>query len=326
MTAHARRIIRQKLPHEADSSLIDDVIAGLSAHPKRLSPKYFYDAAGSELFEQITQQPEYYPTRSEMEILGQHAGEIAELIPDNAALIEFGSGSTRKARLLLKHLPKLGVYVPVDISGEYLHQEAAALRQDFPKLNVVPVEADFTKAFALPDSIAALPRAGFFPGSTLGNFEPHEASAFLRHAGEMLGPNGVLILGVDLVKAPELLNAAYNDAAGVTAQFNRNLLVRLNGELGADFDLSAFAHHAFYNAHKSRIEMHLVSARRQKVRIDGVTFQFRAGETIHTECSHKYSVDSLRCMARGTGWDPLDVWTDAAGYFSVHALRRSNEV
>lgn len=325
MTAHARRIIRQK-PQETDSGLIEDVIAGLSAHPKRLPPKYFYDAAGSELFEQITQLPEYYPTRSEMEILGQHAGDIAKLIPDNAALIEFGSGSTRKARLLLKQLPKLGAYVPVDISGEYLHQETAALRQDFPKLNVVPVEADFTKPFELPGSIASLPRAGFFPGSTLGNFEPHEAAAFLRHAGEMLGPTGVLILGVDLVKAPELLHAAYNDAAGVTAAFNRNLLVRLNRELGADFDLSAFAHHAFYNAHKSRIEMHLVSARRQKVRIDGVTFQFRTGETIHTECSYKYSVDSLRCLARGTGWDPLDVWTDAAGYFSVHALRRSDEV
>ncbi|MDB5600267.1 MAG: methyltransferase [Xanthobacteraceae bacterium] len=326
MTAHARRIVRQKLSDEPNAGLAADVIAGLSAHPKQLPPKYFYDAAGSELFEQITQQPEYYPTRSELEILDAHAGDIAKLIPEGAALIEFGSGSTRKARLLLRELRTLGAYVPVDISGEYLHQETAALRQDFPQLNVVPVEADFTKPFSLPESIAALPRAGFFPGSTLGNFEPHEASAFLRHAGEMVGANGVLILGVDLVKAPELLHAAYNDAAGVTAQFNRNLLVRLNRELGADFDLSAFAHHAFYNAHKSRIEMHLVSARRQRVRIDGASFQFRAGETIHTECSYKYSVDSLRCLARGTGWDPLDVWTDAAGYFSVHALRRSDEV
>lgn len=326
MTVHARKIIRQKLPNEADAGLIDDVIAGLSAHPKRLPPKYFYDAAGSDLFEQITQLPEYYPTRSEMEILDAHAADIAKLIPEGAALIEFGSGSTRKARLLLKQLPQLGAYVPVDISGDYLRQETAALRQDFPKLNVVPVEADFTKPFSLPDSIAALPRAGFFPGSTLGNFEPHEASAFLRHAGNMMGKDSVLILGVDLIKAPALLNAAYNDAAGVTAQFNKNLLVRINRELGADFDLSAFAHHAFFNAHKSRIEMHLVSARRQKVKIDGVSFMFRAGETIHTECSYKYSIDSLRCLARGTGWDPLHVWTDAAGYFSVHALRHSEEI
>jgi dimethylhistidine N-methyltransferase len=302
----------------ADSFAID-VVAGLAANPKRLPPKYFYDAAGSALFERITQLPEYYPTRCELALLREHAPAIASLFPPNCALIEFGSGSSKKARILLGAAATVEAYVPVDISGDFLQQDAAQLRRDLPRLVVHPVVADFTRAFEVPPAIAMLPRVGFFPGSTIGNFERHEAAKFLRHAGAVLGGGAVMVIGVDLAKDPKILCRAYNDAEGVTAKFNLNLLARINRELGADFDLSTFEHHAFYNREQRRIEMHLASTKRQNVKVGGTAINFAAGETIHTENSYKYTLGSFAALARGAGWSPLKVWTD--GQFSVHALR-----
>jgi dimethylhistidine N-methyltransferase len=309
-------------PHDVPQAFANDVLAGLKAEQKTLPAKYFYDAAGSILFERITDLPEYYPTRTEIGILTQHAAEIGRLLPANGALIEFGSGSCRKARLLLAHARSLAAYVPVDISPELLQLEADNLRRQFPKLAVMPVDADFTKPFHLPPDIASLPRAGFFPGSTIGNFEPHEACTFLSHAARVLGRGAVFVIGVDLVKDRAVLNAAYNDAAGVTAEFNLNLLKRINRELGANFNLRCFEHHAFFNRERSRIEMHLASIKRQKVRMLGETIEFRAGETIHTENSYKYTLHSFGALARGSGWDPRHVWTDPDGYFAVFALKR----
>ena len=304
-----------------DSAFARDVVAGLSATPKRVPPKYFYDAEGSRLFEEITQLPEYYLTRSELEILEKNAAEIAALIPNGAALLEFGSGPAKKIRILLDAAPTLAAYVPVDISADFLAQEAETIRAAYPKLVVTPVAADFTKSFTLPPAVDKLPRAGFFPGSTIGNFEPHEACAFLRNAKAILGPGAVLIIGVDLIKNPEIIHAAYNDEAGLTEKFNLNLLARMNRELDGKIDIGSFEHHAFYNRERQRIEMHLASHKRQKVRIAGTTIDFRAGETIHTENSYKYSIQSFVALARGSGWAPVSLWTDSKNYFSVHALR-----
>jgi L-histidine Nalpha-methyltransferase len=310
-------------PDKATAAFMADVQTGLAAKPKRLPPKYFYDSAGSALFERITQLPEYYPTRCELALLREHAPAIASLFPPHCALVEFGSGSSRKARIPLGAAATVEAYVPVDISGDFLQQDAAQLRRDFPHLAVYPLVADFTETFEIPGAVAALPRVGFFPGSTIGNFERHEAAQFLRHAGKTLGEGAVLIVGVDLVKDTSILCPAYNDSEGVTAKFNLNLLARINRELTADFDLSAFEHHAFYNREHHRIEMHLASTKRQKVRVDGTAFSFRAGETIHTENSYKYTIDSFQALAHGSGWTPMKVWTDPQGYFSVHALKRT---
>jgi dimethylhistidine N-methyltransferase len=316
--ARAVQAARRAAPAATNHPFAADVLAGLAAKPKNLPPKYFYDLAGSALFDRITGLPEYYPTRSEIGILQDNAPAIASLFPQNCALIEFGGGSSRKARILLGAAATVEAYVPVDISGDFLQQDAAQLRRDFPHLGVYPLVEDFTKPFTLPPAIAALPRVGFFPGSTIGNFEPHEACKFLRHAGGMLGKGALFVIGVDLVKDTKILYDAYNDAEGVTAKFNLNLLARINRELGADFNLGAFEHHAFYNSAHNRIEMHLASTRRQKVRLNGTAIDFRAGETIHTENSYKYTIDSFQALARGSGWSPLKVWTD--GLFSVHAL------
>jgi L-histidine Nalpha-methyltransferase len=323
MAAQMRAALRRPVEAdtaEADSSFARDVVAGLTARPKRLSPKYFYDQAGAQLFEDITALPEYYLTRCELEILRERAPEMARFFPPGSALIEFGSGSSKKVRILLEAAPTIAAYIPVDISSEMLVQEAEELRRDYPRLAVLPVEADFTQPFSLPAEAAGMAHTGFFPGSTIGNFEPHEACAFLRHAGRVLGRGATLIIGVDLVKDTSVLNAAYDDAAGVTAKFNLNLLARINRELGANFDLASFSHEAFYNAERHRIEMHLASKKRQKVRVAGRAIEFRAGETIHTENSYKYTLDSFRALARGSGWDPVAVWTDAGANFSIHAL------
>jgi dimethylhistidine N-methyltransferase len=264
--------------------------------------------------------PEYYPTRTELAILRAHAVDIGRLLPSHAALIEFGSGSSRKARLLIASAPSIAAYVPVDISSKMLAQESVELGRDHPQLLVLPLDADFTKPFRLPPAVATMPHVGFFPGSTIGNFEPHEASAFLRHAARLLGAGGILIIGIDLVKDARILHAAYNDSAGVTARFNLNLLARINRELGGDFDLDGFCHQAFYNTERRRIEMHLASRRRQKVNIAGRLFEFRAGETIHTENSYKYTVESFAALARGSGWAPIAAWSDPQNYFSVQAL------
>jgi dimethylhistidine N-methyltransferase len=313
-------IALRREPTETGSPFAQDVVAGLTARPKRLPPKYFYDETGARLFEEITALPEYYPTRCEIAILRERAPEIAQFFAPGAALVEFGSGSSRKVRILLAAAPTIAAYVPVDISSQMLLQEAHDLRQDYPDLAVLPVEADFTQPFTLPAAVEERPRTGFFPGSTIGNFEPHEACAFMRHAGRMLGPGANLIIGVDLVKEASFLHAAYNDAAGVTAAFNLNLLTRINRELDGDFDLAGFSHKAFYNSVRQRIEMHLVSKRRQKVKVAGRTIDFRTGETIHTENSYKYTLEGFAALARGSGWTPVATWTDHGNNFSVHAL------
>jgi dimethylhistidine N-methyltransferase len=323
MNVHAPALAEAQRFDEQTSPFADDVLDGLSQHPKRLSPKYFYDAAGSELFEQITLLPEYYPTRTELSILRDRAGAISAILPKGAALVEFGAGATTKVRLLLNQCA-LGAYVPVDISGDFLKAQADALRQDLPDLAIHPVAADFTAPFALPEVVTGMPKVGFFPGSTLGNFEPHEACSFLRSAREILGHAAQMVIGVDLEKDERVLYDAYNDKAGVTARFNLNVLHRINRELGGNFDLSAFTHRAIYNRDRHRIEMHLIGRKAQTVRVLGRSFSFRAGESIHTESSYKYSLERFAALARGSGWTPRATWTDAADMFSVHALVASD--
>src|SRR5476649_2761723 len=320
MVALARKLA--PLPQTAEASTFaTNVLAGLGATPKRLPAKYFYDGAGSQLFERITDLPEYYPTRTEMRILRDEGAEIAKLIQPGAALVEFGSGSSKKARILLRSAPPLAAYVPVDICVEMVEQESAELRPYFPQLKVLPVTADICFPFELPAEAKAAPaRIGFFPGSTIGNFEPHEAAGFLRNAARILGAGATLIIGADLIKPVDVLNAAYNDKAGVTAKFNLNLLKRINRELRGTFKLDTFEHHAFYNCERHRIEMHLASLKRQKVKVAGESIDFRAGETIHTENSYKYSIASLGALARGAGWQPTAVWTDTRDYFSIQAF------
>jgi dimethylhistidine N-methyltransferase len=322
MARVAETALRAALPTDTSVQFAADVIAGLTAKPKQLPSKYFYDLAGSALFERITQLPEYYPTRCELALLRENAPAIASLFPPTCALLEFGAGSSKKARILLGAAATVEAYVPVDISGDFLQQDAAQLRRDFPHLGVHPVVADFTQGFEIPPAIARLPRVGFFPGSTIGNFEPHDAAKFMRHAGQTLGQGAVLVIGVDLVKDPTILCRAYNDAEGVTAKFNLNLLARVNRELGANFDLAAFEHHACYNRTYNRIEMHLASLKRQKVRVNGKAISFRLGETIHTENSYKYTIEGFRAIADGAGWSPLSVWSD--GRFSLHAFRKTD--
>ncbi|UFZ04646.1 L-histidine N(alpha)-methyltransferase [Bradyrhizobium ontarionense] len=319
MNVYAPALANAHLPDETTSAFASDAVAGLTQHPKLLPPKYFYDAKGSDLFEQITRLPEYYPTRTELGILRDRGAEIAKIIPDDAALIEFGAGATTKVRLLLESC-RFAAYVPVDISGDFLTEQADSLRRDFPDLAVHPVIADFTTTFKLPDAIHGKPKVGFFPGSTIGNFEPHEACRFLRSAREILGAGALMVVGVDLEKEERILHDAYNDGAGVTARFNLNLLVRINRELGGNFDLSGFVHRAIYNREQHRIEMHLIARKPQTVRLLGTTVSFRAGESIHTENSYKYSIERFGALARGSGWRVRTVWTDAAKMFSVQAL------
>lgn len=311
---------RREALNEADLFL-HDVVTGLSAQPKWMAAKHFYDAEGSRLFERIMELPEYYPTRSEMQTLRTNAAALAALIPEGAALVEFGSGSTAKIRLLLEAAPHIAAYVPVDISADYLEEQAQELHRDFPQLKILPVAADFTKPFELPLGVRKLARVGFFPGSTIGNFEPLAAVAFLRNAARILGADASLIIGVDLVKDEYVLNAAYNDKAGVTAAFNLNLLARINREAGGDFDVRAFSHRAFFNTARERIEMHLVSEKQQTVTVGGETFDFAPGETIHTENSYKYSREGFRDLARQAGWLEQALWTDDGGNFSVRVLK-----
>ncbi|MBN9595521.1 MAG: L-histidine N(alpha)-methyltransferase [Afipia sp.] len=311
--------INARTSAQVDHSFAQDVIAGLTQKPKKLSPKYFYDETGSKLFEQITLLPEYYPTRTELRILRDRGAEIAAAIPSDAALVEFGAGATTKVRLLLKQ-SSFKAYVPVDISGEFLNGQASALRADFPELAVYPVTADFTKPFELPPEVKEMPKVGFFPGSTIGNFDPDEASAFLRSARAILGDGATMIVGVDLEKDERVLHEAYNDAAGITGQFNLNVLARINRELGGNLDLAGFEHSAIYNRKRHRIEMHLISRKPQTIRVLDHTATFKTGETIHTESSYKYSIERFTALARNSGWSPRASWTDPDGMFSVHAL------
>jgi dimethylhistidine N-methyltransferase len=267
--------------------------------------------------------PEYYPTHTEHQILRDNARKFAALMPKDAALIEFGAGSAHKAKILLNAAPHVPAYVPVDISAEFLVDEARRLERDIPRIGVYPVAADFTKPFEIPAAVRHRPRVGFFPGSTIGNFERPQAVEFLRQAARILGPDAVFIVGADRVKDEAVLHAAYNDAAGVTAAFNLNLLKRMNRELGADFDLGGFAHTAPFNRELARIEMHLQSTRDQTVNLLGHSIAFRKGETIHTECSHKFTVERFTDMAHDAGWRTDEVISDPRDYFSVYVLKRS---
>jgi dimethylhistidine N-methyltransferase len=296
-----------------------DLLAALARRPRSISPKYFYDAEGSRLFDRICELPEYYPTRTELAILARCAPEIARLAGPGAEIVEFGAGSLRKVRLLLQAFERPARYLPIDISGEHLEAAARLLRTELPQLDVRPVVADYTQGLVLPPATGAGQRIGFFPGSTLGNFTPDEALAFLERAAGLLR-GGALLLGADLVKDPRLLHAAYNDAQGVTAAFNLNLLTRANRELGTRFAIDQFAHYAFYNVPLQRIEMHLVSRRKQSVTLHGESFEFDEGESLHTENSCKFTVEGLRALARRAGFRPGPVWTDPQHLFSVHWL------
>ena len=297
-----------------------DVLAGLSRPQKAVPPKYFYDAEGSRLFEAITELAEYYPTRTEIALLRRIAPEIAELISPGAALVEFGSGASVKTRILLDAAPQIGVYAPIDISRAALDEAAAAIRRDYPKLTVAPLLEDFTRAITLPDAAQGRPVTGFFPGSTIGNFTPGEAQAFLAGARSLLGEGARFLVGIDVVKAEETLVAAYDDALGVTAAFNKNLLARINRELGADFDLDAFRHRAIWNAADSRIEMHLESLKDQRVRVAGESFAFAKGETIHTENSAKFTVEAFAGLAQKAGWALEASWLSPEPAFAVVSL------
>lgn len=304
-----------------DSEFARDVVAGLGAPEKTLSPKYFYDAAGSDLFEAICETPEYYPTRAETGLLKRIAGEIAATIPAGAALVEFGSGASEKTRLVLDAAPHIAVYVPIDISATALNKAARSLRQRYPALIVAPQVDDFTRVLTLPEEADGHTRVGFFPGSTVGNFSHEQAVDFLHSAHDVLGENAHFIVGVDLVKDEQTLVAAYDDAEGVTAQFNKNLLTRINRELNADFDVSAFDHLAVWNAEQACMEMHLVSRKQQSVTVAGHTFRFAAGERLHTENSHKFTVESFTELAARAGWTVSECWISDAPQTALFSLQ-----
>jgi dimethylhistidine N-methyltransferase len=294
---------------------------GLSRTPKTIPCKFFYDAEGSALFEAISALPEYYQTRTEVALLRRHGAEIAALVGAGAEIVEFGAGSLGKARILLEALDAPFAYTPIDISGAYLREVVRRLAADYPSLQLRPLVGDFTLPLQVPAMAGASRRAGFFPGGTIGNFRPDHAMALLRRMREMLHGGGLLV-GVDLVKDPTLLHAAYNDAAGVTAAFNKNLLARANRELDAGFDLDSFAHYAPYNPQAQRIEMYLVSLKRQSVCLPCGVVEFAAGEAIHTEDSYKYSIESFREIAARAGFSPRAVWTDDSRLFSLHWLEQ----
>jgi L-histidine Nalpha-methyltransferase len=295
-----------------------DVMRGLRARPRELPCKYFYDAVGSELFERITELDEYYPTRTELALMKQYAPEMASLLGCRCLLIEYGSGSSTKTRLLLDHLIDPAGYAPIDVSCQHLRRSAQVLGAEYPDIEILPICADFTRPLEAPvPRKPAARRAVYFPGSTIGNLTTDEAVALLRRTAGLCGRGGGMLLGADLRKDPHVLEAAYNDRQGVTAAFNRNLLVRINRELGGDFVVEQFAHRAFYNPAQGRIEMHLVSRCDQKVHIGDAEFLFAKGESIRTEYSHKYSLPCLRMLAEAAGFTVADVWTDELQYFSV---------
>jgi dimethylhistidine N-methyltransferase len=303
------------------ASFRDDVVSGLSQPQKTLPPKYFYDERGSELFEAICQLPEYYLTRTEMDIMRRHAADMAATLGDGCALIEYGSGSGLKTHVLLAAL-RPSAYFAIDIAHEPLRRAAQTLAADFPALAVHAVCADYTQPLRVDalDGLDVARRVVYFSGSTIGNFTPREAREFLRKARELAGRGGAMLIGVDLKKARDVLEAAYDDAHGVTAAFNLNVLARINRELGGDFDLGAYVHRAIYDADCGRIEMHLVSRREQLASIDSHRFSFAAGESIHTENSYKYTIDEFRALARSAGFVPREVWSDSEARFSVHHL------
>jgi dimethylhistidine N-methyltransferase len=309
---------RSDLLNEPAARFRDDVWRGLKLRPKQIPAKYFYDAAGSALFEQITTLREYYLTRTETAIMRRANRTVAAALGSNVWLIEYGSGSSTKTRTLLDRLDAPAGYMPVDISRDQLRESAARIAVDYPRLRVIPVCGDFTKRIRLPaEHRGACRRIVYFPGSTLGNFTPPEAAALLSRTARLVGPGGGLLLGLDRKKAPAILHAAYNDRAGITAQFNRNVLLRINRELDADFAVDSFHHYAFYDPAHGRIEMHLVSSCDQVVHVAGQAFEFADGEPIRTEYSYKYGAGDWRALARQSGFRIQRVWTDRRHWFAV---------
>jgi L-histidine N-alpha-methyltransferase len=311
---------------EQDETITKDlaeIIEGLSRDQKALSPKFFYDERGSELFEAICDLPEYYLTRTELGIMRTHIPDIAAQVGPCASIIELGSGSSLKTRMLLEHLDRPAAYVPVDISRDHLVAAAEGLARDFPDIEILPVAADFTHPFPLPSPrMSPLRNVLYFPGSTIGNFSPNAAHELLCVMHEEAGENGALLIGIDLKKDPEVLRRAYNDSAGVTAAFNLNMLRRINREFGADFDLDAFSHSAVWDEDNGRIEMRLVSRQDQTVHLGGDTIRFAPGEHIVTEHSHKYSAGQFSQMAERAGFRVVDAWTDANRWFSIQYCLR----
>lgn len=309
--------------HPPRSDFRADAVKGLSAVPKMLSPKYFYDERGSRLFDEITRLPEYYPTRTELGIMDQRMPEIRSLVGPDTCIIEFGSGSGLKTRRLIEGLQSPVAYVPVEISRDHLLDAAQGIADEFPGLEVLPVCADFTRPFELPAPAAAPARnLVFFPGSTIGNFTDPEAEALLEVMHTEAGPGGALLIGVDLRKDPEILEHAYNDEAGVTAEFNLNLLRRMNRELDADFDLDRFEHRAVWDDEEGRIEMRLRSLQDQTITVSGARVPFSAGEDIVTEYSRKYELDEFANLAGRTGFRTVRIWSDDDRLFSIHYLER----
>ena len=297
------------------------VLDGLSRKRRSIPCRFFYDDVGSALFEEITRLEEYYPTRIETALLEAHGQEIASLAGAGRVLVEFGSGSSRKTRLLLDALDGLAAYVPIDVSDRFLQEAAQRLRARHDGFPILPLVADFTRTRALPAKVSGLPKLGFFSGSTIGNLSHTEASAFLSNAAHLLEPGGLFLVAVDLKKDLDILLPAYDDAEGVTAAFNLNLLARINRELDGTFDLAQFAHEAVYNEAQGRVEMYIVSLTEQTAEICGSSFSFRRGERIHTENSHKYTVGEFQSLARSARWKPIEAWTDAEDLFSLHLLR-----
>ena len=305
-----------KTAEQVDPQFRADVLAGLAAPIPAIPARWFYDRRGSELFDDITRLPSYYPTRTETALLERIAGEVADAVPPGSAVVEFGAGSATKTPILLRATGP-AAYVPIDISGDYLRDSAATVAADFPAIDVIPVEGDFTKKVALPGSIDGLPKLGFFPGSTIGNFVPRSATDLLRGFREMLGTNAQLLIGMDRVKPVERLLAAYDDPEGVTANFNLNLIDRINRELDGDIPDGAFRHEARWKEMLSRIELHLVATRDVGFTVDGRRFSFTQGQSVHTENSHKYGIRSARLLLLGGGWTPHREWTDPEDDFAI---------
>jgi len=313
--------LQKRAPASAfDTTVAQAALSGLLASPKTLPPKLFYDEEGCRLFEAITRLPEYYPTRTERALLGAVVAEAVADVPPGAALVEYGASHEGKAAFLLDATTAFSSYVPIDIASQALEAMAGRLRRARPGLAVHPIAADFLSRFALPQAVARAPRFGFFPGSTIGNLEPSRARSFLAEARQLLGTQARFLIGVDLRKDPAILVPAYDDAAGVTAAFNLNLLRRLNREAEADFDLAEFAHRADWNEQEGRIEMHLVSRRAQTVTVAGRRIAFACGETIHSENSYKYTEAGFTNLAASAGWRSLKLWTDPSRLFSLHLL------
>lgn len=295
---------------ELESEFAADALLGLSKKPRSLSCKWFYDETGSRLFEEITRTEEYYPTRVETKLLFGLVSDLADTVPDLAVMIEPGSGSSVKTRILLNSQPNLQTYIPIDISEDFLLSSSQQLKRDFPWIRIAPLAADFSTSLPSLNLPENSERLVFFPGSTIGNFAPGEARRLLRNIRSFAGSKAWLLIGVDMTQSEDLLIAAYNDARGITAQFNQNILVRANRELGADFNTDLFRHSAYFNPEERRIEMHLVSMKKQTVRINGHVFRFESGETIHTENCYKYRREDFEAMSRDCGWHPVRDWED----------------